>query len=311
MKMRLECLNPANSTTRALTKEAPQSRDQVLSRFRFFLSLPENPKRRGEGGLRLKGWFKGLQGEAQLQDASSGLERPVITVVTVVFNCHASLERTIQSVLGQTYDNVELIVLDGGSTDGTQDIIRKYEDAIDYWVSEPDYGIYDAMNRGIQLASGTWLNFMNSGDVYKSETVLDEIAAQDMKPTVDFIYSDAIYVRKRLGKELRTIFPADHVRLHLNHQAVIYRRALHDRYGLYLVARGVTISDYLFFSSLEAQHFRKTPTIIAIYDATGVSNSRRATEQRFIVDYLMNGMSRLKFVAYFLLYDAYRKILGK
>ncbi|HAH56818.1 MAG TPA: glycosyltransferase, partial [Bacteroidales bacterium] len=85
-----------------------------------------------------------------------------MTVVTVVFNGVEFLEDTIKSVIGQTYDNVEYIIVDGGSKDGTLDIIKKYEYAIDYWVSEPDKGIYDAMNKAIDLGSGDWINFMNA-----------------------------------------------------------------------------------------------------------------------------------------------------
>jgi glycosyltransferase involved in cell wall biosynthesis len=92
--------------------------------------------------------------------------QPLISVITVVFNGAKTLEQTILSVINQSYKNVEFIIIDGGSTDGTLDIIRKYEHAIDYWVSEPDKGIYDAMNKGIFIASGDWINFMNGGDIF-------------------------------------------------------------------------------------------------------------------------------------------------
>ena len=91
---------------------------------------------------------------------------PLITIITVAYNAVKDIENTILSVLNQTYPNIEYIIIDGGSTDGTLDIIKKYEDKISYWVSEPDKGIYDAMNKGTLKATGVWLNFMNAGDTF-------------------------------------------------------------------------------------------------------------------------------------------------
>lgn len=93
-----------------------------------------------------------------------GLDRPLITVVTVVFNGKKDMESCILSVLGQKCDNFEYIIIDGGSTDGTLDILRKYEDSIDYWASGPDRGIYDAMNKAARIARGRWIYFLGSDD---------------------------------------------------------------------------------------------------------------------------------------------------
>ena len=103
-------------------------------------------------------------------------DKPLFSVVTVVFNGEKTVEDTIRSVIGQKYDSVEYIIIDGGSTDGTLDIIRKYEDKIAYWISEPDRGIYDAMNKGVAQASGKWIHMLNADDYYVSDDVLGEIA---------------------------------------------------------------------------------------------------------------------------------------
>ena len=299
--MTVECLDNRYSTTRRLARIAPSAaQSKVRENIGTRLSLQAGPKRVAEGGLRSRGFFKA--------DATDSKSRPLISVITVVFNGVNHLERTILSVLDQTYDNVEYIVVDGGSTDGTLEIIRKYSDAIDYWVSEPDAGIYDAMNRGVTLASAPWLHFLNAGDLYFASDTLEKTAGSYLDGVFDFIYSDAIYVTKKGSGTREVLFKGDHNIPDINHQAAIYKKALHDSHGFYLVARGVTISDYLFFSLIKKQAFCKTDHVIAIYDATGVSSSRRGIEQKFIVDYLLNGMPKLKFVAYFLFYGWYRDI---
>ena len=93
-------------------------------------------------------------------------ERPLISVITVVFNGKDTLGKTIESVLRQSYDNVEYIVIDGGSTDGTLEIIKKFEDAIDYYISEPSLGIYYAINKGIELATGELIGLLDRGSWY-------------------------------------------------------------------------------------------------------------------------------------------------
>jgi glycosyltransferase involved in cell wall biosynthesis len=104
------------------------------------------------------------------------LDSPLFAVVTVVFNGAEALEATIHSVLSQSYKNFEYIVIDGGSTDGTLDLLRKYEHSIDYWVSEPDKGVYDAFNKACRLITGEWTIFLGAGDVLHDESVLESMS---------------------------------------------------------------------------------------------------------------------------------------
>jgi glycosyltransferase involved in cell wall biosynthesis len=228
---------------------------------------------------------------------------PLVTVVTAVFNGAKTLEATIQSVLGQTYRNIEYIIIDGGSTDGTLDIIRKYDHAIDYWLSDLDKGVYDAMNKGIAASRGTWLNFLNANDVFCDASTIESVATKYLHGDARFIYSDVLL--KSGTRPLRR-YVCDHKRLIINHQASIYDKALHCEHGMYLVAPRLTISDYLFFSLINQDDYTKADAPIAIYDTTGTSQSQRSVEQKFIVDYLVNGMPKYKFSLYFHFYHYYR-----
>lgn len=101
--------------------------------------------------------------------------QPKVTIVTVCFNCKNTIERTIQNVLKQTYPRLEYIVIDGGSTDGTKQIVERYADRLAYWSSEPDKGIYDAMNKGIRKATGEWILFRNAGDYFFTPTTIEDV----------------------------------------------------------------------------------------------------------------------------------------
>ena len=114
-----------------------------------------------QGGI----WTKGIYKEDTEKFS-------LITVITVVLNGEATIQHTIESIVQQSYPNLELIVIDGGSQDQTIEIIQSLDSKIDYWISEKDLGIYDAMNKGINLARGKWLNFMNSGDMFFSNHVV-------------------------------------------------------------------------------------------------------------------------------------------
>lgn len=186
------CLNDSFSTTRLFSTKQPEIKTDPASKLQ--LQLPPNIKRRGEGGLRTKGYFK-----------TSVEGKPLISVITVVYNADNFIEETISSIINQTYDNVEYILVDGGSTDKTLDIIDKYEDVIDYWVSEGDSGIFDAMNKAIDLASGEWLNFLNAGDKYVNKEILSQINKflKDDHCLYCFGFEEHIIIENRRYKRIR------------------------------------------------------------------------------------------------------------
>jgi glycosyltransferase involved in cell wall biosynthesis len=141
-------------------------------------ALPFDMSSRKEGGLRTKGIHK-----------KGNPDKPVVTVITVVFNAVSTIQEAIKSVLNQSYTNIEYIVVDGGSSDGTLEVIKQYEHAIDYWVSERDAGIYDAMNKGVSLASGTYIGMLNSDDMFATHETIENVAETLITSDADAIFS--------------------------------------------------------------------------------------------------------------------------
>ncbi len=154
--------------------------------FKSFERYPINHKKRfGEGGLRLLNFFK-----------ENKFNEPLISIITVVKNNEKFLEETIKSVLQQNYQNFEYIIIDGGSNDNTLEIINKYKDKIDYWISEDDDGIYDAFNKGMQLARGNLLGMVNSDDTLEKNALSILIDYINKNPKIDFVFGS---VKKHWG----------------------------------------------------------------------------------------------------------------
>jgi len=165
---------------------------------------------------------------------NSKIISPKISVVTVVFNGEKYLEETITSVINQTYDNVEYIIIDGGSTDRTIDIIKRYEEKIDYWVSEKDNGIYDAMNKGIEYSTGYYINFLNAGDTYFDKNTILNISKLHK---YDVVYGNTLYVTPH-GKYKRAAHKILNYKnlkkgMKVCHQSIFYRKSLFNDFGLF------------------------------------------------------------------------------
>ncbi len=227
-------------------------------------------------------------------------EKPFISVITVVLNSKNELLKTIESVIKQTYDKYEFIIIDGCSTDGTRNIIKEYKKSIDYWLSEKDKGIYDAMNKGIACANGDWLIYLNAGDVFTEKEIL-EYASRYLDNNVDLLYSDTCFRGRR-----ERIFNCDSSKLKVIHQSIIYRKKLHKEYGKYIVSNGLIVADYIFFNQVYSRQWKKCDRIISLCDDMGVSSKKEMFYQKMGVDLFFGRRGRIYTAIILMFYPIYK-----
>jgi glycosyltransferase involved in cell wall biosynthesis len=201
--------------------------------------------------------------------ASNDQGDPCISVVTVVFNGFTTIENTIQSVLNQKYQNFEYIIIDGGSTDGTVDILKRYESRISIWVSEPDRGIYDAMNKALDLARGEYIIFLGCDDVLYGADVLMAAASK-------MINRNLVYYGNVIMKKNGIVYDGSFDELKITkknicHQAIFYPRCLYstNKYSL----NYPLLSDYEYNLRL-FKRFVHLDLIISIFDDSGISSQK-------------------------------------
>lgn len=202
-----------------------------------------------------------------------------ISIITVVFNDEKHIGHTIESVINQTYPNIEYLIIDGGSNDATVDVINKYQCKIDVIVSEPDKGIYDAMNKGITLSTGDWLLFINSGDCIKSNHSIEEIHPYLSNPGgAEIIYGDVSIFSEELN--LMHDLKARDISVIMNntvmsHQACFVKRELLAK-NLYDIRYKIA-ADYHFILKcfLAGIKIKQAPQTISVISAGGVSDANR------------------------------------
>lgn len=195
-----------------------------------------------------------------------------ISIITICYNSKRFIESTIKSVIYQDYPNMEFIIVDGGSNDGTVDIIKQYESNITQWVSESDRGIYDAMNKGILMATGDWIIFMNSSDCFHSTDVLTKIFIQKQhNEGIKVIYGNVI---NNYGEKCKIMRPLTintiSYRMPFCHQAAFVRRdiLLQIPFDLSYKYSADFNQFYNIYYTLGAKVFKHIPLTVALCDAT-------------------------------------------
>ena len=271
----LICIDDNYSTTKLLSKEKPIIENNPEDKLETILFLTEGENRKGKGGLRTKGYFK-----------KSHEGKPLISIVTVVFNGEKYLEETIQSVINQTYDNVEYIIVDGGSTDRTLDIIKQYEDQIDYWVSEKDNGVYDAMNKGIDLVSGVWINFMNAGDSFYNKNILSKMFENNFYK-IDILYGDYQEIYPSGIKKLAKPKSLSHTNqgMPVCHQSCFVKALYHKKNKFSLLYSVSCDFEFIYNAYQKKASFKYVDMIVSNYLIGGMSaqNSMNAKIQDWLI----------------------------
>lgn len=243
---------------------SPSSATNFVGRFLRYPDL--TGKRRAEGGRRLKG-----------ESRESHPGAPLVTLITVCLNSVKSIEQTFRSVQSQTYGNIEYVVVDGASSDGTLDILKAHEELIDYYVSEPDKGLYYAMNKGIELARGEYVLILNSDDWYTHDAVEALVQAKDYSGC-DFTAALARYVDEEKGEsKVLGSMPFDdsvYFRMPLRHETMLIPAWLYEKLGPYDTAfRIIADRDYAARLFDAGATFYEIPRALLNFRTTGISNS--------------------------------------
>jgi len=205
----------------------------------------------------------------------------LVSIITVALNARSTIEDTIKSVLGQIYKNVEYIIIDGGSTDGTVDIINKYRDRVSRVISEPDKGIYDGMNKGILTASGDIIGFLNADDMFYDNTVIQGIVSAFTDNTIDCVYGNLVYVRRQDPACITRVWRSQAFCDGLfekswtpAHPTFYCKKALYERFGLYRTDFKIAADVELMYRFLQKNHIRSkyvNTNFVRMRDS-GVSN---------------------------------------
>ena len=218
-----------------------------------------------------------------------------ISVITVCYNAVETIEKTMLSVLNQTYPSIEYIIIDGGSTDGTVDIIKKYADKLAYWISEPDKGIYDAMNKGIEKCTGEWVNFMNAGDKFVDNDIINKIGFEILPNHILYVYGDNLNLQENGCQTYKKSYPLSKISRGIIccHQSTFISTKFKD--FIYFNTNYKISADYyqqlFIYKRFTGKSFYHLPFPISIYEnEKGISSrAKLLLREEYMKIHLKNG----------------------
>jgi glycosyltransferase involved in cell wall biosynthesis len=233
-----------------------------------------------EGGQKISGTFNKVSRKGE----------PLISIITVVYNSEKLIELTIKSIIDQTYKNIEYIIIDGNSSDHTLHVIRQYNDQISYWLSEPDKGLYDAMNKGLARATGDYVCFLNSGDrLFRCDTIEEVFKDSSLLP--DIVYGETMIVGsdnseiglRRLKAPEKLTWRSFRNGMVVCHQSVYVRRALTEQYNLkYKISADF---EWVLKALKKSNTIQNSGVVLTSFLDGGINkkNIRRGLSERFVI----------------------------
>lgn len=204
-----------------------------------------------------------------------------VSIITVCYNSEKTIEDTLYSVASQTYPNIEYIIVDGGSTDRTNEIVRKYSEFVDVHVSEKDNGLYDAMNKGIMLSTGDVIGILNSDDFFLSKESLSELISGFYQEDIDAVYSDLVYVKAEDTNKITRLYSSKVFKkflikfgIMLPHPTFYAKRSVYEQYGFYKLSYRVA-ADFEFITRclVNGVKINRVPTVSIKMREGGISSS--------------------------------------
>jgi glycosyltransferase involved in cell wall biosynthesis len=214
------------------------------------------------------------------------MNKKKLSIITINYNNKIGLEKTIKSVVNQTYKNFEYLIIDGESTDGSKEVIEVNSQNIDYWISEKDSGVYNAMNKGIKIAKGEYLLFLNSGDFLIDESVLQKIIIE-LKNDVSIYYGNILYSKNETPTFLNTP-PSElsfsfFLQYSLPHPASFIKKKLFEKYFYYNETLKI-VSDWEFFIFCickQNESYKHIDILVSNFDNSGISSNLSNTQTIF------------------------------